>query len=34
MLEMEPGTGRDKSEWRLCSRCYAEGLKTVIVVER
>lgn len=31
MFEMEPGTGRDKAEWRLCSRCYAEGMKPIVV---
>lgn len=31
MLEMQPGTGHDRSEWRLCSRCYVDGLKTIVV---
>lgn len=28
MLEMEPG--KDKSEWRMCSRCYVDGLKPIV----
>lgn len=31
MLEMEPGTGRDREPWWLCVRCWSESLKPIVV---